>query len=117
MYKQCPCCTNVELRIAIRRGVEIDYCPECNGIWLDNGELNKIVAESVHASELEGRGDAAKTLTTTSSKASKHSVLKSFFNLMGSTKDDASEDFYTDNTYDTDADDDFISPPDNDSSS
>lgn len=124
MKKHCPCCNEVELRIAVRRGVEIDYCPDCNGIWLDNGELNKIVAESVesvHASEVQDRGDSAKisdkTSARTSSKASKHSVLKSFFSLMGSTKDDASESFYTDNSYDTDADDDFISPSDDSCSS
>ncbi|MCW5212093.1 zf-TFIIB domain-containing protein [Desulfobulbus sp. TB] len=110
MKKHCPCCNEVELRIAVRRGVEIDYCPDCNGIWLDNGELNKIVAESVHASEVEDRGNSAKISAKTSSKASKNSILKSFFSLMGSTKDDASEAFYTDDSYDTDADDDFISP-------
>ncbi|MCI5168309.1 MAG: hypothetical protein D3903_20015 [Candidatus Electrothrix sp. GM3_4] len=50
MEKHCPCCTNVQLHRAIRRGVEIDYCPDCNGIWLDNGELNKIVTESIQDS-------------------------------------------------------------------
>jgi uncharacterized protein len=27
-----------------RQGVEIDYCPECRGVWLDRGELDKIIA-------------------------------------------------------------------------
>jgi Zn-finger nucleic acid-binding protein len=32
-----------ELRIADRNGVEIDYCPQCRGVWLDRGELDKII--------------------------------------------------------------------------
>jgi Zn-finger nucleic acid-binding protein len=36
----------VELKLAERQGVEIDYCPECRGIWLDRGELDKIIERS-----------------------------------------------------------------------
>lgn len=39
---QCPVC-KVELRMADRQGVEIDYCPQCRGVWLDRGEIDKIV--------------------------------------------------------------------------
>ena len=38
----CPTC-NVELKMADRQGVEIDYCPQCRGVWLDRGELDKII--------------------------------------------------------------------------
>ena len=38
----CPVC-NVELRMSERQGIEIDYCPQCRGIWLDRGELDKII--------------------------------------------------------------------------
>ena len=38
----CPHCT-VDLLMADRQGVEIDYCPKCRGIWLDRGELEKLV--------------------------------------------------------------------------
>ena len=31
------------LQITERNGVEIDYCPECRGVWLDRGELDKIL--------------------------------------------------------------------------
>lgn len=41
----CPV-DGTELRIAERSGVEIDYCPECRGIWLDRGELDKIIDRS-----------------------------------------------------------------------
>jgi hypothetical protein len=39
---KCPIC-NIELRIAERSGVEIDFCPQCRGVWLDRGELDKIL--------------------------------------------------------------------------
>ncbi len=41
----CPVC-NVSLVMADRRGVEIDYCPKCRGVWLDRGELDKIIERS-----------------------------------------------------------------------
>jgi uncharacterized protein len=41
----CPIC-NVDLLLAERQGVEIDYCPKCRGIWLDRGELEKIIERS-----------------------------------------------------------------------
>jgi Zn-finger nucleic acid-binding protein len=36
----------VELHIAERQGVEIDYCPQCRGTWLERGELDKILERS-----------------------------------------------------------------------
>jgi len=42
---KCPVCA-VELRLAERQGVEIDYCPQCRGVWLDRGELDKIIDKS-----------------------------------------------------------------------
>lgn len=38
----CPHC-NVTLVMTERSGVEIDYCPQCRGVWLDRGELDKII--------------------------------------------------------------------------
>jgi len=29
-------------------GIEIDYCPKCRGVWLDRGELDKIIERSIH---------------------------------------------------------------------
>lgn len=43
---QCPACENVTLVMADRQGVEIDYCPQCRGVWLDRGELDKIIDRS-----------------------------------------------------------------------
>jgi Zn-finger nucleic acid-binding protein len=41
----CPVC-RVALVMSERQGVEIDYCPTCRGVWLDRGELDKIVARA-----------------------------------------------------------------------
>lgn len=38
----CPNC-NETLVMADRQGIEIDYCPKCRGVWLDKGELDKII--------------------------------------------------------------------------
>jgi Zn-finger nucleic acid-binding protein len=41
----CPVC-RVNLVLAERQNVEIDYCPQCRGVWLDRGEIDKIVERS-----------------------------------------------------------------------
>jgi Zn-finger nucleic acid-binding protein len=41
----CPSC-RVALVMSERQGVEIDYCPQCRGVWLDRGELDKIIERS-----------------------------------------------------------------------
>lgn len=43
---KCPLC-NVDLVMSERQGIEIDYCPQCRGVWLDRGELDKIIERSV----------------------------------------------------------------------
>ena len=42
---QCPVDQTV-LQMTDRQGVEIDYCPTCRGVWLDRGELDKIIQKS-----------------------------------------------------------------------
>jgi len=42
----CPVCKNVSLVMSERQGIEIDYCPNCRGVWLDRGELDKIIERS-----------------------------------------------------------------------
>ena len=42
----CPSCKDVSLVMSERQGVEIDYCPQCRGVWLDRGELDKIIDRS-----------------------------------------------------------------------
>ena len=38
----CRVC-RVPLAMSERQGIEIDYCPQCRGVWLDRGELDKII--------------------------------------------------------------------------
>lgn len=43
---KCPICTDESLVMTDRQGIEIDYCPQCRGVWLDRGELDKIIERS-----------------------------------------------------------------------
>lgn len=47
----CPKC-NIELKLAERQRIEIDYCPQCRGVWLDRGELDKIIERNLEASPM-----------------------------------------------------------------
>lgn len=40
---KCPVCPDSTLLMTDKQGVEIDYCPNCRGVWLDRGELDKLV--------------------------------------------------------------------------
>ena len=40
---KCPVCSDSTLQMAERKGMEIDYCPDCRGVWLDRGELDKLI--------------------------------------------------------------------------
>jgi hypothetical protein len=61
---QCPV-DGTALVMSDRQGVEIDYCPSCRGVWLDRGELDKIIERASPApapaapAGRSGRGDAA----------------------------------------------------------
>lgn len=43
----CPVCST-GLQVVERQSVEIDFCPRCRGVWLDRGELDKIIDRSSH---------------------------------------------------------------------
>ncbi len=49
----CPVCSNVNLVMSERQGIEIDYCPQCRGVWLDRGELDKVIERSVAGSSVQ----------------------------------------------------------------
>jgi Zn-finger nucleic acid-binding protein len=52
----CPAC-QVELIMSERQNIEIDYCPKCRGVWLDRGELDKIIERSL-SSEAERQAES-----------------------------------------------------------
>ena len=49
----CPACKDAQLVMTERQGVEIDYCPTCRGVWLDRGELDKIIERSTPATAVQ----------------------------------------------------------------
>lgn len=46
---KCPTCPDALLVMTERQGVEIDYCPQCRGVWLDRGELDKLLERAAGA--------------------------------------------------------------------
>ena len=46
---KCPNCPDTVLVMTDRQGVEIDYCPACRGVWLDRGELDKLLDRAATA--------------------------------------------------------------------
>ncbi len=54
----CPVCA-VPLAMSDRQGIEIDYCPQCRGVWLDRGELDKIIERSGESAPPPSRAQAA----------------------------------------------------------
>jgi hypothetical protein len=55
---RCPV-DNETLVMADRNGVEIDYCPKCRGVWLDRGELDKIIERVAGDAPAAARSAAA----------------------------------------------------------
>jgi Zn-finger nucleic acid-binding protein len=47
---KCPTCLTPDLLMTERLNIEIDYCPQCRGVWLDRGELDKIIERSARDS-------------------------------------------------------------------
>lgn len=52
---KCPICC-IALQMSERNGIEIDYCPKCRGVWLDRGEIDKMLEKSAlpAVSDVEG---------------------------------------------------------------
>lgn len=55
---KCPICTDADLVMSERQGIEIDYCPKCRGVWLDRGELDKIIDRSAAGSPAQATAPA-----------------------------------------------------------
>jgi Zn-finger nucleic acid-binding protein len=52
---KCPACETTDLILSERTGIEIDYCPKCRGVWLDRGELDKIIERSMSDPRMDVR--------------------------------------------------------------
>jgi len=51
---KCPVCSTINLNMSDRQGVEIDYCPQCRGVWLDRGELDKLIERAQQTAVASG---------------------------------------------------------------
>ena len=74
----CPI-DGTQLTMSERQGIEIDYCPKCRGVWLDRGELDKIIerADQGLSQPSLGRGDQSQP------KKKKKNMLSELFELGG----------------------------------
>lgn len=55
---KCPSCATVDLSMADRLGISIDFCPKCRGVWLDRDELDKIIERSLEHAPARERAAA-----------------------------------------------------------
>lgn len=74
---KCPSC-NVALVMSDRNGIEIDYCPDCRGIWLDRGELDKIIERSIQQPAPSQRNSYPEKDRYYSEKENHHKKKKGF---------------------------------------
>ena len=78
---KCPVCKNVTLLMTEKKGIEIDYCPECRGIWLDRGELEKLTEkEETRIEEIEKNNQK---LNKENKPHKRESFLSEIFEMFG----------------------------------
>lgn len=65
----CPICSDVALIITEKQGIEIDYCPTCRGVWLDRGELDKIIQRT------QSETNSVKIPSVTSQKEEDYEII------------------------------------------
>ncbi len=83
---KCPVCKDVTLLMSERCGVEIDYCPECRGIWLDRGELEKIMEKEdayIKKEVKESINKEAKHYEEKPRKQKRESFMSEIFEMFG----------------------------------
>ena len=78
---KCPIDVTVDLVMTDRSGVEIDYCPTCRGVWLDRGELDKIIERSAAPTAIRrdrDDDDDRRSFEAPNKYSSKHKKKSSF---------------------------------------
>jgi uncharacterized protein len=74
----CPI-DGTQLTMSERQGIEIDYCPKCRGVWLDRGELDKIIERTDQDLSQPSHGREAQSQP----KKKKKNMLSELFELGG----------------------------------
>lgn len=77
---KCPI-DGATLIIADRSGVEIDYCPQCRGVWLDRGELDKIIERSASATPPAAQDGGYRERSKSGKKKSRFDFLEDLFDF------------------------------------
>jgi Zn-finger nucleic acid-binding protein len=75
---KCPNCS-VSLVMADRNGIEIDYCPDCRGVWLDRGELDKIIERSSQENNTLRQSNYSEKKQYSNEKEYQHKKKKGLF--------------------------------------
>jgi Zn-finger nucleic acid-binding protein len=78
----CPV-DGTKLVMSERQGVEIDYCPDCRGVWLDRGELDKIVERSERAEPGDRRDEPRRPESSAQHPKKKRSFFSEIFEGLG----------------------------------
>jgi Zn-finger nucleic acid-binding protein len=69
------------LQITDRQGVEIDFCPKCRGVWLDRGELDKIIEKTTPQSNSTTRHSGGGHKGDYKKSNKKQSILSEIFDF------------------------------------
>jgi uncharacterized protein len=69
---KCPSCIATDLVEAQREGINVNYCPQCNGMWLDRGQLDKVVSR---ISEREQSSEKSNVSGTIKEQNNHHSPI------------------------------------------
>ena len=83
---KCPVCKDVTLLMSEKKGIEIDYCPECRGIWLDRGELEKIMEKEdtyINKEVKESSHKESKHYEEKPRKQKRESFMSEIFEMFG----------------------------------
>ena len=80
---KCPVCKDVTLLMSERNGVEIDYCPECRGIWLDRGELDKLLEKKHNSQSEENKNQEFDNTKKVPTKRKRESFMSEIFDMFG----------------------------------
>ncbi|WP_144391617.1 zf-TFIIB domain-containing protein [Pleionea sediminis] len=93
---KCPHC-DIPLMISERKGIEIDFCSQCRGVWLDRGELDKIIDLSIRerAADTRSSRPSHNYSDSSSNSSSISGYIDKFEQLMGKKKKHHSKHYYS----------------------
>ena len=80
---KCPVCKDVTLLMSERNGIEIDYCPECRSIWLDRGELDKLLEKKHNSQSEENKNQEFDNTKKVPTKRKRESFMSEIFDMFG----------------------------------